>query len=232
MVGHCRRGTRGPSQLPAATGLWLGTLKRPEMVGELQGQKDTDVPGHQPAGAALSFQLRLLAPALPPSPTVKTGVRCEHLKRLTEIFPKVYSNCGESIIRGGGGGTHKGTTQEQKLPNRPDLPRAPDLTPIPHSQPTGARSSSHQTSPCSRSWLSFPGHFALQRKMSFCVVWAIPRMTDSESIHPVKGKPSLLTKASYNYSIITSTFLKFWAVLPNIRICLEQKKLNWIWVVW
>ena len=157
MAGYCRCGACGPSQLPAATAVWLGSLKRPEMVGELQGQKNTDVPGHQPAGAALSFQLRLPAPALPPSPTVKTEVRWEHLKRLTEIFPKVYSNCGESIIRGGGGGTHKGTTQEQKLLNRPDLPRAPDLTPIPHSQPTWARSSSHQTSPCSRSWPLIPG---------------------------------------------------------------------------
>ena len=49
----------------------------------------SDVPGHQPAGAALSFQLHLLAPALPPSPTVKTEVRWEHLKRLIEIFRKV-----------------------------------------------------------------------------------------------------------------------------------------------
>ena len=64
MAEHCRCGARGPSQLPAATALWLGSLKRAEMVGELQGQKDADVAGHRPAGAALSFQLRLLAPAL------------------------------------------------------------------------------------------------------------------------------------------------------------------------
>lgn len=114
MAGHCRRGARGPSQLPAATALWLGSLKRAEMVGELQGQKDADVVGHLPAGAALSFQLRLLAPALPPSPTVKTEVRWEHLKRLIEIFPKVYSNCGEHIIWGGEGGT----TKEQRHKNK------------------------------------------------------------------------------------------------------------------
>ena len=39
MAGHCRRGARGPSQLPAATGLWLGSLKRPEMVGSCKAKR-------------------------------------------------------------------------------------------------------------------------------------------------------------------------------------------------
>lgn len=168
-----------------------------------------------------------------PSPTVKTEVRWEHLKRLTEIFPKVYSNCGERYHTGWWGGNHKGTTtQEQKLLNRPDLPRAPDLMPTPHSSPPEQGVAHTRHLPAPDHGLSSLGHFALQRKTSFCVVWAIPRMTDNESIHPIKGKPSLLTKAPYNYSIITRMFLKFWAVLPNIRICLEHQKLNWIWVVW
>lgn len=225
MAEHCRCGARGPSQLPAATALWLGSLKRAEMVGELQGQKDADVAGHLSAASPCT--------SFAPSPTVKTEVRWEHLKRLTEIFPKVYSNCGERYHMGWWGGNHKGTTtQEQKLPNRPDLPRAPDLMPTPHSSPPEQGVAHTRHLPAPDHGLSSLGHFALQRKTSFCVVWAIPRMTDNESIHPIKGKPSLLTKAPYNYSIITRMFLKFWAVLPNIRICLEHQKLNWIWVVW
>lgn len=127
-----------------------------------------------------------------PSPTGKTETRWEHLKRL-----RLFSwsrDCGKSTIRGVGGGKHKATQCQYRpyLYTSPDLPRAPNLGPPPHSPPELREA--HPRDPMPRILVShFLGHFSLQPKTCLCrLSW----MNDGGNFYPFIGKPILLTKAS------------------------------------
>lgn len=136
---------------PLVRGVWRGR----EMVG-LQGQRDADVVG--PPACWCCTELSAASPCTSFASIThsENWGQVGTFKRLIVIFRGLYGNCGEHIIWGGEG-EHKGTTARTKTSEqaRPSQGSWPDA----HSslQPTRARSSSHQTSPCSRPWPLIPG---------------------------------------------------------------------------